>query len=643
MAEPGDDGFDDGVVVNLGEAKKKRTKKAGGGASGPPGGDGPSRQTPDPGECPVMALGKRGQGFAFMTPSGDIQELKPNQIGNAAWLAGLFDGDIAWLKACFPAGDKPGGFVASTAGTWLIGRAVARGYFDPDNDLRGPGAWRLSGGRLLLHLGDQIEVRRERGSPERRRAGVDYAGHIYYAAPVEPAPAEKSASLDDVRAFFDFLHRWRYGHAEDPRVLLGWIGCAYLAGALRWRPHVWVSGDTSTGKSTLELLIRNLLGKAALRVADTTKAYIAQRLKSAARPVLLDEIERDVDASRQKAIVELATLASTEGQAGLGRGSPDGTTRDYMIRACFYFSSIIRAPLKPQDRSRIHVVDLHPLSAASVEDIRAVKDGLARFGVGFPDALRARAVEGFWRFQANEKIFEEAINAVWLKGGRVVDQIGTLLAMAQMMLSDEVVTRAQAEAVLAAFETVRDELTGQPDETEARQCLDHLLTTRLSMEAERGRESQNVGELIDFVADARLPAGGVWDGPQHRELRRRGLAVVVVKEWNGQALAVAHNHVALTEIFEATRWNGGAWAQVLRRLPGAWASRNAVRFLGFQGRSTIVPLDALPLTTGNRTDDDDMVSSLSGGNPSGDAVTPGGVTDGVSRLNPLEENENDAV
>lgn len=612
MAEPGGDDFDDGVVAG------KRTKRATGAAE---------RVAPTVVDCPVMALGKRGGGFAFMTPSGDIQELKPNQISNAAWLAGLFDGDTAWLKACFPAGDKPGGYVAQAAGTWLIGRCVARGYFDPDNDLRGPGAWRLTGGRLLLHLGDQIEVRRERGSPERRRAGIDYAGHIYYAAPTEPAPAETAATAADVGAIYDFLHRWRYGHAEDPRVLLGWVGCAYLAGALRWRPHIWVSGDTSTGKSTLEILIRNLLGKAALRVADTTKAYIAQRLKSAARPVLLDEIERDVDASRQKQIVELATLASTEGQAGLGRGSPDGTTRDYMIRACFYFSSIIRAPLKPQDRSRIHVVDLNPLGDASVEDIRAVKAGLVHFGTGFPEALRARAVEGFWRFQANEIVFEEAINAMWLRGGRVVDQIGTLLAMAQMMLSDAVVTRAQAEAVLATFEEVRDDLIGQPDETEARQCLEHLLTTRLSMEAERGRESQNVGELIDYVAGSRLPAGGVWDGPQHRELRRRGLAVVVVKEWNGQALAVAHAHVALAEIFEGTRWNGGAWKQVLVRLPGAWHTRNGVRFVGYQGRATVVPLEALPIAAGNRTDDDDVVSGGNGANPSRDAVTPPGVTE----------------
>jgi hypothetical protein len=216
--------------------------------------------------------------------------------------------------------------------------------------------------------------------------------------------------------------------------------------------------------------------------------------------------------------------------------------------------------------------------------------------------------------------------------------------MAHMMLSDTPVTRAQAEAVLATFDTVRDDLIGQPDETEARQCLDHLLTTRLSMEAERGRESQNVGELIDHVVGACLPGCGVWDGPQHRELRRRGLAIVVVKEWDGQALAVAHAHVGLAEIFEATRWNGGAWKQVLARLPGAWQSRNAVRFVGYQGRSTIVPIEALPLAAGARTDDDDTVSSGGNGvNASRDAVTPGGVTEAVSRVKPLEGHGNDPV
>ena len=401
----------------------------------------------------------------------------------------------------------------------------------------------------------------------------------------------------EVCDFFDFLHRWRYGHVEDPRVLLGWIGCAYLAGALKWRPHIWISGDSSMGKSTLESLVRALLGRAALSVADSTKAYIAQRLKSAARPVLLDEFERDVDPSRQKAIVELATLASREGQAGLGRGSPDGSTRDYMIRACFYFSSIVRAPLRAQERSRIHVVDLQPLGSASVADIRAVNAGVEKFGQGFPARLRARAHAGFWRFQANERVFAEAIQEVWLRGGRIADQMGTLLSMSHMMLSDRPVTLDQAKGLLGNFEGVKDDLVGRPDESEAQHCIAHLLSTTLTLEIEPRRQTKTISEIVNDVRRLQAVDGAIFQGSLHAELKRRGIAIVASESNGEQTLVVGNNHRSLHALYDGTRWNGGAWAHILRRLPGASATKNAVRFAGFQERGTLIPLSALPLVT----------------------------------------------
>jgi predicted ATPase len=33
--------------------------------------------------------------------------------------------------------------------------------------------------------------------------------------------------------------------------VLGWIAAATIGGALDWRPSLWITGDLSTGKSTL--------------------------------------------------------------------------------------------------------------------------------------------------------------------------------------------------------------------------------------------------------------------------------------------------------------------------------------------------------------------------------------------------------
>ncbi len=576
--------FDDGAVPGKRAAKRARA------------GDEIEHLRPSLENCPVKPLGKSGGQFALMTPGGEVSIIRDKDLHSAGVLGGLFDGDTMWLRQCFPAADKPGGFVAASAANWLIRECVELGFFAPETDLRGPGAWRLKDGGLLLHLGDRIEVRRERGSPEVLESGIRYGRHIYISARAEPRPGDTPAESGEVRSFLGFLHNWRTGHSQDPRILLGWLGCAYLAGALRWRPHIWLTGDTSTGKSTLEQIIRDLLGSAALRSADPTKMAIAQQLAGAARPVLLDEFERDIDPGKQDAIVQLARLASTEDQAQIIRGSPEGRVRSYVIRGCFYFSGIVPSPLKPQDRTRIHVIDLRTLDGASSEQILEVNQTAAGIAGGLAPRLRARALAGFWRFQQNERVFEVAIRDGWKAGGRINDQMGTLLAMSQMLLEDEVVTLEGAMAVLAKFESVKDHLLGRPEETEAQLCLNHLLTTPLLVD----KISKNIAEMITMVRDGSHTM--ILESPDHRELKRNGIAIVRIEGWADLAVAVSLQHRGLGEIFNGTRWNGGAWTPVLRRLPGSWAARDAIRFAGFRDRCTLIPIEALALDPVSSTD-----------------------------------------
>lgn len=550
----------------------------------------PPREAPTADACPVKPLGKTSGLFAFMTPGGEIEYVRAKDLATRAVLTGLFDGDVRWLRACFP--DQKEYFGAHWAAAWLMQACVAQGFFHAERQLRGPGAWRLQGGKaLLLHHGDTIEIRSERGSPVVMDAGARHGGYIYVASRAEAKPAKEAATRDDVAGFFNLLDRWRYSHPEDPRVLLGWVGCAYLAGALKWRPHVWLTGGTGTGKSTLEGVIRDLVGSSALRSAEPTKMAIAQALAGAARPVLLDEFERDIDPQKQESVVQLARLASTEDQAGIMRGSPEGRVRVYLIRACFYLSGIVPAPLKPQDRSRIHMIDLRELdhAAGDVAEVMALTSKIPEFG----PRLRARAIEGFWRFQQNERTFEAAILKVWNKGGRVVDQMGTLLAMSEMLLRDEAVTLAEACDLLGRFSEVRDDILGRADEGESQLCLRHLISSRIRCE----HVEKTVGEIICNVREASggearlIPSTG-----DHRFLMRHGMRVMrITGEGQSLGLAIARNHRGLAELFRDTHWVGGAWNAVLKRVPGSYAPSQPVRFTGEIERCRVFPLDLLPI------------------------------------------------
>lgn len=564
------------------------------------------RKIPTLEDCPVKPLGKSGGLFAFMTPAGEIEYMRARDLGSRSAMAGLFDGDTQWLRECFA--DARTQFSVDWAAEWLMRHCVAAGFFHAEQSVRGPGAWRLQRGKeLLLHHGDTLEIRRENGNTLSLSAGAKYQNRIYVASRPEAKPSDEPATRDDVVGLFSFFDRWNYSHSEDPRVLLGWLGCAFLAGALRWRPHIWLTGDTATGKSTLENAVRSLLGSSALRASETSKMGIAQMLAGAARPVLLDEFERDIDPIKQDQVVQLARLASTEDQAGIIRGSPEGRVRVYMIRGCFYMSGIVPAPLKPQDRSRIHVIDLRPLES-DAGAAAGVKEILGTMGELGP-RLRARAIAGYWRFQKNEVTFEQAILQVWKRSGRVVDQMGTLLGMSEMLLRDEPISLAEACELLERFADVRDDIMGRPDEGEAQTCLSHLMTSSIRCE----HVEKTVGEMICSVRDSSgndahlIPSTG-----DHRFLMRHGLRVLRIEApGQGLALAVARKHRGLAALFETTHWGNGAWNAVLRRVEGSYTPSRPVRFAGEVERCRIFPLHLLPISTSESAIDgrDDCVEA----------------------------------
>ena len=102
--------------------------------------------------------------------------------------------------------------------------------------------------------------------------------------------------------------------------------CALVVGALRWRPHVLVTGAAGTGKTTLEKLVDDLLGWIALSVSAPTEAGIRQLLTGAARPVIIDEMETE-NAEQARRVIGLMRLASTGSRSAVVRGAPRAALR----------------------------------------------------------------------------------------------------------------------------------------------------------------------------------------------------------------------------------------------------------------------------------------------------------------------------
>lgn len=540
--------------------------------------------------CPVVPLGRAQGVYFYLTPGGEVRALKDREH-TASGITSLFDGDVGWLFKVFPrhktvdGNEVVVGWQISQAMAWLMTRCAAAGFFQLDM-MRGPGAWRVENedgeASLLLHCGDVLW---QDGAT--RPAGVRLGPWVYTASAGEPRPAAPAAA-EEVEALGAFLATWGWADDLGPRLMLGWLACALLSGALPWQPHVWLTARSGSGKSKLEDLLQQILGRRALRAAgNTSEAGLRQQLAGAARPVLFDEIEPDANGERVAQIVALARLASTENQGKVWRGSTAGQAQGWSIRGGFYFSSILVSGQGAQDMGRITVLTLPRAPSGAREDLVA---GMARFNGAFGRALLGRMAQRYNELLGAIADFRYALEASGFTA-RQADQLGTLLAAERVARSDEPLEAGDAIAEVARMDL--SAYAERPEDSDEQRCLRHLTTTVLPVVTDHGRKEATVAELVAAIvnvfADDR-ENHAMEPGTARKALRRAGIALprdTVVERW----LYIANRHRGLEQIFGGTAWRGGAWKQSLERLDGAGPAPNPVKFDGQGIRAARVPLE----------------------------------------------------
>src|SRR3546814_20584538 len=77
---------------------------------------------------------------------------------------------------------------------------------------------------------------------------------------------DRDSPLSDEEAsrIIDICCRLRWEKPYGGWLLAGWIAIAVICGSLNWRPHVWLTGSSGSGKSwLLDNVIRPLIGSLA--------------------------------------------------------------------------------------------------------------------------------------------------------------------------------------------------------------------------------------------------------------------------------------------------------------------------------------------------------------------------------------------
>lgn len=571
--------------------------------------------TPEP-DCPVTVLGNNSGVIYFLQTDYQMRAIANRDLSKLQ-ISGLFAGEIDWLWERFPRKDKEGetvGWNPGAAAEYLQCEARAAGVVSPGDVIRGSGVWPAGSvdptGGLIVHAGDAVLVGGEWRKPGR------YGAHIYPAMAPSPRPSAQPMTAKQGQALLALLGKWAFKDPASPRLLLGWIVAGVVPGALDWRPHVWLSGDRQTGKTTLMDFVRSLLGSSLLHLADATEAGIRQALGPSARPVALDEIEAEAINDRALSIVKLARLASSRIGGRVARGSSEGIASLVGLDTIFLFSSINRPPLSPQDLQRITVLDMQKLSGGAGDRMAVQKAVRSMAGLG--PALRARVVAEWGRFAETLELFHDALTARG-HGTRAADQLGTLLALSDLLIGSQIPDSDSVDLAAEMFDP--EELAARADDaSDHDRCLEHLLTSTLP--TVRRSESRVVGHYLRSVIHHA-------DLEDHLIVKGCGLAIVTVG--GRRFLAVSNSHQQLAKIFDGTHWAGrsgapGGWVQALRRVEGAMTHKDPVRFAAIKQRATLIAIDALPLSKMSQ-EDEGAEDGNAGGSTVPPTVPPEGVED----------------
>ena len=471
----------------------------------------------------------------------------------------------AWLNEKFPAKSRAAssglGFSPKDAKQYLIRCCQEAGEYDPSRE-RPEGVYLADDGQSLIINTNGVEVFRNDGSaPD----GPDSKWvYIQVDKGLGISSSTVAASSQEVEEFVAFINSWNYGNPCDAMLIQGWWSMTALASALACRPHLCITGGRGKGKTRLNSTLGNLSGLASvLADGSSTEIGISQTLKGRAVPVYVDEAEQTAHGT-VRGIVKMARTAYSGSGEGRLIGSGSGKGRSIRVVSPFMMACI-RPPLfEASDASRWVVVEITGLKSTALQKPSKLLEEAYAEALGAK--LRKLVLDRWLVFQSSLDLFRAAM-LKQLNDGRLADTLAPILAGFWVLHHASPPKAAKAKQM--AKKLGGSTLQLQEPVTDEEDCLQTLLTKSVpgQLIGERGKVS-----LVEVIRCAYL-GSALAD----LQLQRRGMRVI--RKGDGTAvLAVVVNavHRELLTLFSNTRFAGGGWAPVLKRLKGAVPSTQKI-------------------------------------------------------------------
>jgi hypothetical protein len=346
------------------------------------------------------------------------------------------------------------------------------------------------------------------------------------------------------------LEKIAWKDSRSAQLILGWAFCANVAGALPWRPHIWITGSSTSGKSYIK---DNFLSKTIpnhITVGGkTTEAGIRSKIKSKSLAVLMDEMETTgtYSAHRIAQIVDLTRNASGDSSCVVVKSTPSGEDRVSLARFCASLCSINSGIVFEQDDNRFLILEIERNEKLSKEFMENGTDHFFKieltkdFGIDFFSFCVEKMQNDF--FPIHNQIHEILRKR---KTARFADTYSPVLAGYAVCIN---IKQHQIQSWLE--QNLYFEPFEKQTETNEVACLEHLLSSTFN---DNGKQIS----IETAIQKTCLPEGYIeWED----RLNNFGIKKTKV-------LHISRASAPIEKIFSGTQWEKN-WPHALKKLPGS--------------------------------------------------------------------------
>jgi putative DNA primase/helicase len=508
--------------------------------------------------------------YFFPKTTGQIEKMSATDMQRIANLQKLAPYGF-WMKHYNPDGKTATNKVAEFACSDLMNACHLLGIFQPES-VRGIGAW-IDNGEPIVNCGTSI-VKMDKTSKHPAEFKGEYvyeSGPNLYDIKCDPLSNAEAAKL------LNICKSVTWKKSQFAYLLAGWLVVAPIGSAINWRPHIWVTGATQSGKSTvIQQIIRPLLGKVSINADQkSTEAGIRKKLGTSGRCVVLDEMEADTKRQQQSIedMVLLVRLASSGGVIV-------NAYKDYNINSCFCFASIIARVENTQDLGRFSMLELmrdeRPDRSDRFESL--MSNIYETLTPEYSKAMLARTIANLPTLLKNIAVFSRAATDIF-GNKRSGDQMGPMLAGAYMLTTTKEVSMEDAKAWISGQNW--DWHTAAYDESDASKLLTYIMTARVRYDHAGMTREAAVGDLVSKASKLKDPHQEEAD----KALRQYGLRV------KDGMLCIANQAPQLRKLLADTPYT--IWARVLGDYPSAHNLENKpIYFMaGLSSKAIAIPVN----------------------------------------------------